>query len=400
MKILRLIYDWPPPWAGLVAQPYEITRFQQQAGHDVTIMCGRWPKAGDLETLPGVEVIPTWRAPLKGTVFFTTAVILFFRYLMWRRKNTPDVIHCHGHFGYWIMAYRKFLHKIKPWHTELEIPFVYHYHITYKGRWEHFKKSKQPISFLAEKIEWPLMVKADKIASEISSGCIFTSEDVKLEAIRFYEVNKEKCFVVETGVNTRLFRPVGLEERDKTRKDLGLDELDKVILNYGMLVERKNIHLLVESLKFLSPAYKLLLIGPDSHDKDYVEKLNELINVSHLQKRVVRVGYTPYPQIPIGIQACDVFVLPSDYEGMPKVVLESLACGKPVLASGFKLSREVQGLYYFKSKGPQDIARQIEEILSEGVIVDKDFVAQNYSWVKKVKQIDEVYQYALEHKVI
>ena len=275
MKILRIVYDWPPPWTGLTPQPYEITRAQKQMGDDVTVMSGRWPKAGNLEVPNGVKVITVWRAPIQGTVIFTSALLMFFRYLLWRRKNIPDVIHIHGHFGYWLLVYRNFLHRLKPWHRELEVPVVYHYHITYQGRWEEAKKKGKSIKFSSEKIEWPLMVKADKLGAKIASACVFTSINVKQEAVNYYKVKEEKCFVVESGVNTNLFRDVTRDERDKTRKELGFDPFDKVILNYGFIVERKNIHLLVDSLKFLSNEYKLLLVGPS--DVDYEEKLNTII---------------------------------------------------------------------------------------------------------------------------
>ena len=37
MKILRIIYDWPPPWQGLAAHPYELTASQLKEGHEVEI---------------------------------------------------------------------------------------------------------------------------------------------------------------------------------------------------------------------------------------------------------------------------------------------------------------------------------------------------------------------------
>ena len=149
---------------------------------------------------------------------------------------------------------------------------------------------------------------------------------------------------------------------------MGLDNLDKVILNNGAMIERKNIHLLVEALSFLSEEYKLLLVGPG--DKDYLYMLDKLISDKNLGKRVLRVGYTPYPQLPIAFQASDIFVLPSSYEGLPKVVMQSLGCGVPALVSGFKIATHIDGLYYLTEVTPQQIAVQIKEILGERRPVD------------------------------
>ena len=40
MNILRLVYEWPPPWDGLAPGPYELTEAQQKLGHDVVVFCG------------------------------------------------------------------------------------------------------------------------------------------------------------------------------------------------------------------------------------------------------------------------------------------------------------------------------------------------------------------------
>ena len=46
MKILRIVYDWPPPWYGLAPAPYEMTVAQTKLGHTIDVFCGRWPRAG------------------------------------------------------------------------------------------------------------------------------------------------------------------------------------------------------------------------------------------------------------------------------------------------------------------------------------------------------------------
>lgn len=399
MKILRIIYDWPPPWIGLSPQPYEITVSQTKKGHELTVMCGRWPKAGALEVPENVKVFPIWRAPTQGTLFLTSSVLLFFKYLKWRRKNKPDVLHIHGHFGLWILVYRNILYKFFPWSSELDIVLVSHFHNTAQGRWETTLKENKDIKPLSKNIEWPLMVLSDKLLCTLSSACIFVSNALKEEAIKYYNVKSEKCFVVETGVNVERFTPISLEELEKTRNDLGFDLYDKIILNYGFIVERKNVHLLIEAMQHLPHEYKLILLG--TSDPSYMERLNEMILKYRLEGRVIKMGYTPYPHIPVAVQASDILVLPSSYEGMPKVATEALACGKPVIGSGFKLSNQIQGMYYLHSLDPKNIAEMIEDTLSESQKskVDVSYVHAYYSWERKVEEIEKVYQYAFTHKV-
>ena len=396
MKILRIIYDWPEPWAGLSPHPYELTVSQAKMGHDITVFSGMWPRSGEIKRPEGVTVKGFMREPLKGTLNLTTSVALFFHYLKWRRENKPDIIHAHGHFGIWIYLYRLFLEKFFKRAKELEIPLVVHFHNTVEGRKQKLVEKGVNIDPISKNLSWPLAKRSDKWAVKAADACIFVSNELKEEAKKYYGVSEAKSYVVESGVNSSLFRPIGEEEKEKTRKDLGLDTLDKVIINYGMMVERKNIHQLVKSLNHLPEKYKLLLVGPG--DNDYFEDLNQLIKDEKLTNRVTQSGYVPYPQIPIALQAADIFVLPSEFEGTPKVVMESLSCGVPALVSGFKLSEEISGLRYLENTEPETIARQIHEILEEGPYVDRGKVVSMYSWDTRAQKVEEIYDYLKEGK--
>lgn len=393
MKILRIIYDWPPPWQGLAPHPYELTVSQDKAGHDVEIFSGRWPNAGKIEAPGNVKVHPINREPLPGTIFFTSSVILFFKYLKWRKKNTPDVIHSHGHFAVWIYCYRSFLKKFFPWSKELSVPLVVHFHNVAKDRWVKMEEDEKPITPLARYLVWPLSVFSDKKAVKAAAACIFVSESNLKKAVEYYGADPKRCFCIESGVNPVLFSKTSTEEIEKSRLDLGLDPEDKVILNHGVMSERKNVHLLVEALKFLPRNYKLLLVG--SGDIGYAGKINEMIATSGLSSRVIKVGYTPYPQTPIAYQVSDIFVLPSSWEGMPKVVMQGLSCGVPCLVSGFKLSEEIKGLYYLENLDPKYIAECIQNIVESGkVFVDTVKVAEKYSWDEKAREVEKVYEFA------
>ncbi|MEZ6255839.1 MAG: glycosyltransferase family 4 protein [Patescibacteria group bacterium] len=394
MKILRIVYEWPSPWIGLVPQPFEITRSQAKMGHQITVLCGRWPNAGNLITIPGVSIKPFIREPLKGVLLVTIAPLMFLYYLVWRGNNTPDLIHAHGHFGLWLFYYRKLLKRFRPNHDELKIPLVVHFHNCAQARWNKLVSQGKSISFVTQKLAYPLEVFANELALQVADAYICVSNDVKNEFIELHGANAQKMFVVESGVNVNLFAPVGPDEKEKTRRDLGLINSDRVILFHGMMVERKNVHLLVDAIKLLPSEYKLLLIGDG--DSSYMQRLTDQIKEKQLESRVFRVGYTEYPKIHIGIQAADISVLPADYEGLPKTVLESLACGVPVLGSGFKAANEINGLIYLDDLNPESLAAKIKSMLDTPVKVDRSKVAQLYSWNIKAHEIEQVYNFVLD----
>ncbi|EKD94675.1 MAG: glycosyltransferase, partial [uncultured bacterium] len=191
--------------------------------------------------------------------------------------------------------------------------------------------------------------------------------------------------------------PVGDEEKGKSRREIGLDRFDKVILNHGVLNERKNIHLLIDALALLPDDYKLMLSG--SGDPAYVEKLNEQMKLKKVEHRVIRTGYTPYPHVPIAYQVSDIFVLPSSWEGLPKAVMQGLSCGIPCLVSGFKINEDIRGVFYLENMEPQTIADRIVEITSVPKDVDVQLIRSKYSWNKKIEAIDEIYDFATKNYI-
>jgi hypothetical protein len=105
MRLLRLVYEWPPPWIGLTPAPFELTRAQAKLGYKINVFCGRWPKAGKEELVDGVTVTSFFREPLRGTMLLTVAPIVTLYFLLWRIFNKVDVYHVHGHFGLYFYIY-------------------------------------------------------------------------------------------------------------------------------------------------------------------------------------------------------------------------------------------------------------------------------------------------------
>jgi glycosyltransferase involved in cell wall biosynthesis len=398
MRILRIVYDWPKPWQGLAPAPYEITVAQMKRGHEVEVMCGYWPKSGGVERPNNLKVHSVPREPYPGTVCFTSSVVLFFRYLLWRRKNKVDVIHSHGHFAIWIYLYRFILQKLTPWAKELKTPLVAHFHNIAQSRKEKLEETGADVKAFSKNISWPLEIFSNKLAIRVSAANIFVSEENRKDAIKYLSADPRRCFVVETGVNPVLFRPIGDEERDKSRRDLGLDIYDKVILNHGVMSDRKNIIALVDALLFLSNEYKLLLVG--SGDPVYLEKIEENIKAKKLEDRITKVGYTPYPQVPIAYQVSDVFCLPSSWEGLPKAVMQGLACGVPCVVSGFKLSEQLNGLFYLDNPDPQHIAEKIKFVVESKPVVDINKVSVLYSWERRAQEVDKIYEFAIKNYLV
>jgi teichuronic acid biosynthesis glycosyltransferase TuaC len=141
----------------------------------------------------------------------------------------------------------------------------------------------------------------------------------------------EKVTVLRNGVDLDVFRP--LSDREAARTELGFD--GPTLLSVGLLIERKRHHLTIEALTRL-PGHRLLIAG-EGPERSALEALAARLGVA---ERVRLIGPVPHARLPLYYTAADVMVLASSREGWANVLLESMACGTPVVATPAWGSRE------------------------------------------------------------
>jgi glycosyltransferase involved in cell wall biosynthesis len=159
-------------------------------------------------------------------------------------------------------------------------------------------------------------------AAHEAAGIVAVSQALK-NAIVGLGVPAEKVTVLRNGVDLVLFQP---QTRDETRAKLGL--AGRVLLSVGHLIARKGHDLVIGAMASL-PDYSLLIAG-DGVERPRLERLARQLNVS---RHVRFLGSVPHEQLHNIYAAADALVLASSREGWPNVLLESMACGTPVVAS-------------------------------------------------------------------
>lgn len=145
-------------------------------------------------------------------------------------------------------------------------------------------------------------------------------------------VPAEKVTVLRNGVDIGLFRPPA--DRAAARAALGLE--GPTMVSVGGLVERKGHHLAIEALGAL-PGWSLLIAGEGPERG----RLQALIDRLGLKDRARLLGARPHAELPALYGAADVLVLASSREGWANVLLESMACGTPVVATNIWGNPEV-----------------------------------------------------------
>ena len=383
MNILRFVYEYPFPWDGLTPGPYELSKAQVEIGNKVFVFCGGWPTH---RTYIDKELRVS-RLPIslpKFSLFLTTAPALLCTHLLSGIRRKTDVVHSHGHIGFFYYLYHAITGRKR------KIPLIFHLHITAAGREEKIVKQGGVVDFGARNFEWKLHKLSDKVGCSVADAIICSSTSVKDEAVRFYNVNSEKIHVIPNGVNIRRFKPDGSNVKDKFNlKD------STVILYIGGINPRKNVDILIESLKYLPNSYKLMIVG--RYDLRYYSVLKILIQQLELNRRVIFAGYVPYPELPPYYRAANVFVLPSSYEGFPKVILESLASGIPVISSKSFVGDQsiIKHLVIIEKNTPQEIAKTVRKVTESELKVGVEEIKERYDWKVIARQIQKVYEAVL-----
>ena len=153
----------------------------------------------------------------------------------------------------------------------------------------------------------------------------------KKDLIDYYDASPETISVIPCGVNLDLFRPIG---RETARCYLGLKE-ERIILFVGRIIPLKGIDNLLKAMTYLErkKGIKLVVIGGDEHCQTEVERLKDLSRSLKIQESVIFLGLVKQEILPFFYSAANLCVVSSYYESFGLVVLESLACGTPVVAT-------------------------------------------------------------------
>ena len=136
-------------------------------------------------------------------------------------------------------------------------------------------------------------------------------------------VDEHKITVLRNGVDLTLFEPSG---RAQAREDLGLDSF--TLLSVGNLIEAKGHHLAIEMLTRMDDA-RLIIAG---HGPERI-RLGRLARRLGVEERVQFAGSVKQPQLALLYKAADAMILASRREGWANVLLESMACGTPVVGT-------------------------------------------------------------------
>jgi glycosyltransferase involved in cell wall biosynthesis len=240
-----------------------------------------------------------------------------------------------------------------------------------RGKWGRFAR-------------WYLRT-SEQFAAWFCHALIADSESV----LRYYhKVYRAHTFPVTYGMREPMNE--GTEYLDR----FGLKSRDYVLF-VGRLVPENNIHDLIRAFEQIKTDRKLVIVGDDPWEKQYITSLK-----STGDPRVIFTGGIygdGYEQLQ---RNAYVFVLPDEVGGTHPALVEAMGFGNCVLVNDTESNLEVigsAGFSYRGSEGDQDLGRKLQALVDSPEIVEKfRYAAQErarsqYSWKQVVKKHVLVY---------
>jgi starch synthase (maltosyl-transferring) len=183
------------------------------------------------------------------------------------------------------------------------------------------------------------------------------SEAVKIFSMRQGRLPEATLTVIPNGVDIGRFS----DAKPASLRDLGVAPGRRAIAHVGRLDRQKGLSWLLETLPRIFnrlPQHDLLLVG-DGPQRQLLERSAVRLG---LDKKVHFLGFRR--DVPAILAASDLLVLASRWEGMPNVVLEAMASGRPVVATDVEGVGDLLG----PSAGPQMVSPNDPEGFADKVV--------------------------------
>ena len=233
-----------------------------------------------------------------------------------QRINDYDIVHVHTPIA---AIYGRLL--------KLNFPSL---RIIYTAHGYHFLKG-------GSKLGWILYYPIEKIMAKFTDVTInINKED--------YEITKEKlkpkkCYLLNgVGLDLDKYKKLSSKEIQEKRKEFGLKDKDFVVLMVAEINKNKNHIQLINAMDILKDKYpniKVLCIG----DGTLKESLEKQIILRNLQNNIFMLGYRLDVNKLINIS--DIGILLSRREGLPRNIMEFMACGRKVIATDIRGCRDL-----------------------------------------------------------
>lgn len=218
----------------------------------------------------------------------------------------------------------------------------------------------------------------------------------KENAINHLGVNKDKIFLISHGVNTDIYKPLSVEEIEKTKSEINLSN-KKIILQIGSVNENKGQK---RALQMLLPLMKerqelIYAYAGGIVDENYQNEILKFAKINQIEHQIKYLGMIPPGEELNRIyNIAEATIVPSKFESFCLVVIESFSAGVPVLLdenSSFSFSESA--LLYTADNFEQVIKDNILDNKEQQIKLKKEVrenALNNYNWNAIAKQYTQI----------
>lgn len=210
------------------------------------------------------------------------------------------------------------------------------------------------------------------INSPITTILVAVSKRVRLLAEEKEYVSSNKIEVILNGI-PRL-KNASDETVQKLRVELGVKKNQLMVLSIGRLSIQKGHTYLIDAISRLSLEYKNYLRFFIAGSGDLHNELENKIRELKIENQISLLGIRK--DIPALLQAADIFVLPSIWEGLPLVILEAMSAGLPILTT------DVEGIDDVIINGESGIVTPLKD--SYSLVDNLTYMVNNESLRRKI----------------
>lgn len=215
----------------------------------------------------------------------------------------------------------------------------------------------------------------------------------------------EKATVIPYGADLETFAP-GNAGGDRLRERLGIDRKEVVVLALGRMVEKKGFEYLVRAIPGIIKKHKtcrFVFAG----DGPVLDDLKAMARELKVQDFVVFPGAVSWKETPLYHALADIFVVPSIFDsegnvdGLPNVILESMASGKPIIGSkivGIPLAiADGENGFLVREKDSNEIANAVLRLLGSRKLREemgresRRRVETSLNWLETARQFQAMY---------
>ncbi|MEW6200340.1 MAG: glycosyltransferase family 4 protein [bacterium] len=300
-----LISKFFPAVGGTEAQAMALSRALIRNGHDVKILTSRLPGTESFET---VQDIPVHRiSPHRNFLTSILFIIRGFLHVAFARPRI-DIVHAHLFYSPSILASLCGILLRKKTISKL-------------GRSGADGDVRRNLATLAGRIKLSIFKRSINLF-------IAVNEEIRDELLSI-GVPQGRIQMIPNGVDTETFCPAAPAEKEKLKSTNSIP-FSPCALYLGRLIPRKRIHYLIPMWakvveKF--PDAGLMIVG-DGEMRGTLEALVRKLGIAR------RVCFTGVVMNPVDYLRCaDVFILPSETEGISNSLLQAMSCAVPVVVA-------------------------------------------------------------------